>query len=304
MIGRLAVNDVPALVVGERGTGKELVVATIHENSARRDQPFVTIDCATVSPETLEADTAAVQGGTLHLASVHALPRAQQVLVSRILRDEQHRTGARSSPVPRVIASTDHDLIAAVEDGAFSRELFEMLSIITLSLQPLRERREDIPALVAHFVQRFNEQLSRGMRGVDDAAMRRLVEYSWPGNAAELESALKRACIVTRGEVITGADLGESLTQGRLMGRQGAESALARASRNALQERLVDAPIDANSSLYHDIVGIVEAALVGEALTITNGNQVKASELLGVNRATLRKKASEAPPPIVQAPPR
>jgi DNA-binding NtrC family response regulator len=291
MIGRLAVNEVPALVVGERGTGKELVVSTIHQNSARRDQPFVTIDCATASPETFEADTAAAQGGTLHLASAHALPRAQQVLVSRILRDEQQRSAARPSPGPRVIASTDHDLVAAVEDGAFSRELFETLSIITLNLKPLRERREDIPALVAHFVQRFNDQLSRGLRGVDDAAMRRLVEHSWPGNAAELESALKRACIVTRGEVITSADLGDNLSQGRLMGRQGAESALARASRNALQERLVETPIDANASLYHDIVGIVEAALVNEALTITNGNQVKASELLGVNRATLRKKA-------------
>jgi DNA-binding NtrC family response regulator len=291
MIGRLATNDVPALVVGERGTGKELVVSTIHQNSARRDQPFLSIDCATVAAETFEADLAAAQGGTLHLASVHALPRAQQTAVIRVLRDEARRSAAQSAQAPRVIASTDQDLVGAVEDGTFSRELYEALSVITLRLKPLRERREDIPALVAHFIQRFNEQLSRGVHGVDDAALRRLVDHSWPGNAAELESALKRACIVTRGEMITNADLGDNLSQGRVMGRQGAESALARASRSALQERLVESPADPAASLYHDIVGIVEAALVSEALAITNGNQVKASELLGVNRATLRKKA-------------
>jgi len=191
----------------------------------------------------------------------------------------------------RVIASTDQDLSAFVDDGSFGRELYEALSVITLRLKPLRERREDVPALVEHFVRRFNEQLGRSVRGVDDAVMRRLVEHAWSGNAAELESTLKRACIVTKGEVITNADLGESLSQARSMGRQGAESALARASRSALQERVVERAPGSAASVYHDIVGIVEAALVNEALTITNGNQVKASELLGVNRATLRKKA-------------
>lgn len=289
LIGRLAVNDVPALVLGERGTGKELVASTIHQNSARREQSFVTIDCAAVAAETFEADLASAVGGTLHLASVHALPRPQQNLVGRLLRDETNRAVTRP-PAPRVIASTDQDLAAAVEDGAFSRELYETLSVITLRLKPLRERREDVPELVAHFVQRFNEQLGRAVRGVDDVAMRRLVEHAWPGNAVELESTLKRACIVTRGEVITSADLGD-LSQSRAMGRQGAESALARASRSALQERLVESPTDVSASPYHDIVGVVEAALVNEALAITNGNQVKAAELLGVNRATLRKKA-------------
>ena len=245
---------------------------------------------STVAPDAFESELATAQGGTVHLASVHALPRSQQVLVGRILREERPRSGGRPSEAPRVLASTDHDLVAAVEEGTFSRELYETLGVITLSLKPLRERREDIPPLVAHFIQRFNEQLDRGLRGVDDGALRRLVEYAWPGNAAELESALKRACIVTRGEVITSADLGDSLSQRRAIGRQGAESALARAARGALHERLVETAADA-ASLYHDIVGIVETALVSEALTITNGNQVKASELLGVNRATLRKKA-------------
>ena len=291
LIGVLAANDVPALITGERGTGKELVVATIHDNSARREQPFVTVDCANLPPDAVDAEIARLGEGSAHLAGVHALPRAAQVQVMRMLRDETGRGTSRGPGRTRILASSDRDLAAAVDDGSFSLELYELLKVITVRLKPLRERREDIPPLVRHFILRFNEELSRSFSGVDDASMRRLADYSWPGNAAELESVLKRACIVARGDVITPTDLGDSLSGRRVLGRQGAESALARAARTALQERLVEQTADAASSLYHDIVSVVETALVDEALTITNGNQVKASDLLGVNRATLRKKA-------------
>jgi DNA-binding NtrC family response regulator len=291
LIGVLAANDVPALVVGERGTGKELVVATIHDNSARRDQPFVTIDCANLPAEAVDAELARVEDGFVHVAAVHALPRAAQMRMMRMLRDDSSRGAARGQGRLRILASTDHDLAAAAQDGSFSLELRELLSVITVRLKPLRDRREDIPPLVRHFIQRFNDELSRNVSGVDDAAMRRLTEHGWPGNAAELESVLKRACIVARGDVITLNDLGDSLSGGRVLGRQAAESALARSARTALHERLVEASAGGERSLYHEIVEVVEGALVDEALTITNGNQVKASELLGVNRATLRKKA-------------
>jgi DNA-binding NtrC family response regulator len=290
LIGVLAANDVPALVTGERGTGKELVVATIHDNSARREQPFITIDCANLPADAVDVELARVETGFVHLAGVHALPRAAQMRVMRMLRDDAGRSAARVPARVRIVASTDHDLVSAVQDGTFSLELQELLAVITVRLAPLRDRREDIPPLVRHFVQRFNEELSRNITGVDDATLRRLSEHGWAGNAAELESVLKRACIVARGDVITLADLGDSLSGGRALGRQGAESALARATRTTLHERLVEAS-GGGVSLYHDIVEVVETALVGEALVITNGNQVKASELLGVNRATLRKKA-------------
>jgi DNA-binding NtrC family response regulator len=290
LIGVLAANDVPALVTGERGTGKELVVATIHDNSARREQPFVTIDCANLAPDAVDLELARVETGFVHLAGVHALPRPAQMRVLRMLRDEAGRSVPRVPARIRVVASTDRDLIAAVQEGSFSLELQELLAVITVRLAPLRDRREDIPPLVRHFIQRFNEELSRNITGVDDATLRRLSEHGWAGNAAELESVLKRACIVARGDVITLADLGDSLSGGRALGRQGAESALARAARTTLHERLVEAS-GGGVSLYHDIVEVVETALVDEALIVTNGNQVKASELLGVNRATLRKKA-------------
>jgi two-component system nitrogen regulation response regulator GlnG len=293
MIGRLAVNDVPALVVGERGTGKALVVATIHGNSSRRDQPFITLDCATLPEAALEAELFGTRAATLHLAAVHALPRTLQARLVRLV-DEDRARPSPSADAPsgvRLIASTDEDLTKAVESGAFSRELFDALAVITLRLPPLRERAGDIPLLVRHFVQRFNDELNRTITGPDEEVLRRFQEYHWPGNVGELQSVVKRACIVTRGDVITRDDIGDSLSERRVPARQEVESDLNRAVRVALQERLVEST-GADTSIFHDIVSLVEATLVKEALAITNGNQVKASELLGVNRATLRKKAN------------
>jgi DNA-binding NtrC family response regulator len=294
MIGRLATNDVPALVVGERGTGKELVVATIHDNSPRRDRPFVTLDCATLPEDAMQLELFAPGTGTLHLASVHALPRSLQVRLLRAIGEDRSRSGPPAPIKARVIASTDQDLAALVETGSFSRELYEMLSVIRIELPPLRERREDIPVLVRCFIQRFNDELNRAVRGVDDEVLQRFQEHDWPGHVGELQSVVKRACIVSRGDVITMDDIGGSLSDRRFPGRQDAESALCRAVRIALQERLVEAATGDTPSSFHEIVSLVEATLVKEALTITNGNQVKASELLGVNRATLRKKAHDS----------
>jgi DNA-binding NtrC family response regulator len=283
MIGRLATNDVPALIVGERGTGKELVAATIHANSGRREGPFVTVDCATLDDATLESELRAAAGGTLHLAEVNALSRPLQ---ARLLR------AARSAPTPRLVASTARATAELVEDESFNREFYELLAVITLRVPPLRERREDIALLVRSFTERFNEELNRAIKGVDEQVLQRFQEHDWPGNVGELESVVKRACIITRGDVITPADIGGSLSENRFAGRQDAESALCRAARVALQERLVDTTAAAEASAFHDIVSLVETTLVKEALSITNGNQVKASELLGLNRATLRKKVS------------
>jgi DNA-binding NtrC family response regulator len=290
MIGRLATHDVPALIVGERGTGKELVAATIHDNSDRRDQPFVSIDCAGVTGEALETELFAAEVGTLHLASVHALSRTLQARLARALSEGRSRTSTRKSLGARVIASTDRDLTETVAEDTFSRELYEVLAVVTLRLPPLRDRRDDIAVLVRHFIQRFDEELDRRIKGVDDQVLRRLQEHPWPGNVGELESVIKRACIVTRSDVITLEDIGESISDSRFPGRQELESTLSRAVRVALQERIAESKAGASSSAFHDIVSLVETTLVREALTITNGNQVKGAELLGVNRATLRKK--------------
>jgi DNA-binding NtrC family response regulator len=291
MIGRLATLDVPALLLGERGTGKQLVAATIHENSMRAGQPFRTIDCAALGDGVRETDLVGGEPGTLHLASVHALSRPLQIALARALSDGR----GRPASFQRVIASTDADLAAQAAGGSFDRDLYETLGLITLRLPPLRERREDIPLLVRHFLQLLSEELGRTITGVDDQVLARFREHGWPGNVRELEMVLRRACIIMRGDVVTLDDVADSLANQRFPARQELESALCRAVRTSLQERLVETAGRAGTSAYHDIVSLVEATLVKEGLTITGGNQVKAADLLGVNRATLRKKASGDP---------
>jgi DNA-binding NtrC family response regulator len=289
MIGRLATNDVPALILGERGTGKQLVVSTIHQNSGRRSEPFVSIDAASTPEGQIEKALTSTGGGTLHIAAVEQLTPGLQAKTLSMLRGR----GLSQPAAVRIIASTDTDLAQGMQSGAFNRELYELLAVITIHLPPLRDRREDIPLLVKHLIHRLNEELSRTIRGVDEPVARRLAEHSWPGNVGELESVIKRACIVTRSDVITSVDIGDSLTGGRQPGRKELEGTLERTVRLALHDRLVERGPASTDSPFHDIVDLVERSLVEEALQITNGNQVKASELLGVNRATLRKKMPE-----------
>jgi two-component system nitrogen regulation response regulator GlnG len=292
MIGRLATNSATALILGEHGTGKGLVVATIHGNSARRDRPLTHLACASVSESELDTALFGPGAGTVEVAGVHLLAPALQAKLAQALAAERTPSGG-SRLMARVIATTDRDLADETAAGTFSRELYDEIAVIVLRLPPLRDRRDDIPLLVQHFIQRFNAELNRSIRGVDDQVGRLMQAHAWPGNLAELERVIKRAAIVTRSDVITVHDIGESLSDSRFPGRPDVESALERAVRASLQERLVHAD-GAAPSAFHEIVDAVESTLVREALAITNGNQVKAADILGVNRATLRKKMPEA----------
>jgi DNA-binding NtrC family response regulator len=285
LIGRLAMNDVPALVVGEPGTGKSLTIAQLHDSSARSREPLVRIDCSQPARESEAALLDAEAAGTLHLANLEALPPPLQWRLARALNDSA-RPADRIRP--RVMASTTADLAAAVSAGTFSRDLYDPISLITIHLPPLRDRRDDLPLLVRHFLGVINAKLNRSIRGLDAAALDRLREHAWPGNVGELVRVLTRAALVASGDVITSNDVA-FLTDAVFHAGNASLQDLDRAARAALQARLVDSP--AGRSIFHDIVDDVSAALVKEALAITNGNQVKAAELLGLNRATLRKKA-------------
>ena len=288
VIGRLATNDVPALVTGERGTGKELVAETIHSNSTRRDQPFVTIDCRSASEEAV-GEAFADWGGTILLTNVHALGAPAQGFLKRAMRESQGRNAPTSGRMlPRVLASSDVDLREAVKQDAFDHELFDTLSVITIAIPPLRDRRDDIPLLVAHLIRRFNGELNRHIKGIDAAVAEKFREHSWPGNVRELEVVLKRACILARADVITVDDLGSGLGVESNSPAQ-SDAGVKGAVTQALHERLAQ-PGDKHGSPFHDLVDLVETVLVDEALKITKGNQVKAAEILRVNRATLRKK--------------
>ena len=288
MIGRLATNSAPALVTGERGTGKHLVVATIHENSDRRERTLLTVNCGNVSEAEVDVALSADDAGTVELDDVHLLPVALQTIVSQALAAARTK-GAVPRLTARIIATSERDLADETRSGKFAQALYDELAVVTLRLPPLRERRDDIPLLVRQFVQHFNVELNRDIRGVDDQVARALQQHSWPGNVGELERVIKRACIVARSNVITVDDVRESLADSRFPGRPDVESALERSVRGALHERLVQSRGPA-ASPFHDVVDAVESVLVREALVITNGNQLKAAEILGVNRATLRKK--------------
>ncbi|HEX6162323.1 MAG TPA: sigma-54 dependent transcriptional regulator [Vicinamibacterales bacterium] len=286
MIGRLSKNDVPALFVGEPGTGKTLAIAMLHDSSARAHEPLVHIDC-TLPPEDIESMLFRDASGTLHLNDIESLPLPLQTRLVRAISDAD-RAHSTERLRARVLASTSADLVAAVSSGSFRRDLYDIISLITIHLPPLRDRRDDLPLLIRHFIRTINAKLNRNIRGVDDAAARKLQEHAWPGNISELERVLTRAAILAGGDTITANDIAFLTDSVFHAGTEGSSS-LERSVRAALQERLVDAPKDA--SVFHHIVDAVETALVKEALAITNGNQVKASELLGLNRATLRKKA-------------
>ena len=288
-IARLTTNDVPALISGERGTGKQLVAETIHDNSARRDEPFIALPCA-VSTEAALAQIFEADAGTILLMDIEAMPAAVQARLARELEAER-RSGAAivTRRRTRILAATTEDLVEDTRQGRFSRELLEALSVIRLHLPPLRERRSDIPGLVSHFITRFNVELNRSIRGVDAEVAQQLEDYGWPGNVNELQTVVKRACILARGDVITRDDLGASLEAGTQRNPEG-DAALRSMVTKALHDRLQGSQPLPASSVFHDIVDLVEQTLVQEALAMTSGNQVKASEMLGVNRATLRKK--------------
>lgn len=286
LIGRLATLDVPALIVGERGTGKRSIVAAIHENSPRRAQPLTLLDChgpdASIEIGRLCERTAT---GTVHLIRVEALVTRDQMRLASLMRKH-----AGNLPM-RLIASTDMDLANLVELGEFQRELHDEIAVITLRLPPLRERRDDLPQLVEVLLRRLSREIGRAIQGIDSAVAKMFREHTWPANIGELSGVLRRAGILSSTGVITPDDLGDSLSARRQSVRRTGDSALAKATREALRERLA-AGIDPHGSAYHDVVTIVEETLVAEALDITSGNQVKAAEMLGVNRTTLRKKAS------------
>ena len=301
LIGLLATNDVTPLIVGERGTGKQLVAHTIHVNSPRRAKPFLALACGALPSDLVETeifgsqggtvpgrvDTA--EGGTLFLSGVEAAPPSTQAKLARLMIDGSYRVAGGLDPRladVRVVVGAEGPL----RPGTLDPDLYEHLSVIVIELPPLRERPEDIPDLVSHFVRRCNAELGRAIKGVDDRATRAIEAHPWPGNVAELQTLVKRACILARGDVITLNEVESSLEASALPGRQEAETALQAAARTALHQALVEPGSQSGISPFRDIVHGVEATLVHEALVVTGGNQVKAAELLGLNRATLRKK--------------
>ena len=310
-IGRIAGSDVTVLLRGESGTGKELVARAIHHYSRRSGRAFVAVSCAAIPATLLESEMFGhergaftdakerrlgkfelAQGGTLYLDEIGDMPVELQ---TKLLRALQERTIERVGGQElirvdvRVLAATNRDLDAAIRQGAFREDLYYRLNVVTLNLPPLRERRRDVPLLVEHFLAKYAETL--GERGVAPDALDRLVGHEWPGNVRELENVIQRAMVMAQNGVI----LPEHLPIGPV-------SAAASVAVDATLEEIIERKLlecvrglreRASANLYDLIIGLVEKPLLRAVLRETGGNQVRAAQILGINRNTLRKKLIE-----------
>ncbi len=311
-IGRIAPQDVTVLIEGESGVGKELTAQVIYHYSRRSKGPFLAINCAAIPETLLESElfghergafTGAgdlrigkfqqVDSGTLFLDEIGDMPLAAQAKVLRLLQDGSfERVGSNKTlrANVRVIAATNQNLEELVEEGLFRRDLFYRLKVFSVHLPPLRERLDDLPLLVDYFIRLFNEQLRRNVRSVSPEAMRLLQQHPWPGNVRELQSAVKHALVHTVGETIQPESLPRSCRSSQ--SRTASSNVSASGTLNVAQfaRELLDA---GEPDVYRRVHGEVDRILLPQVLQRADGNQVTASELLGIARSTLRTRISD-----------
>ncbi len=312
MIGLLTTNDVTALITGESGVGKELVARAIHENSARQSHPFIALNCGAIPEGLLESElfghekgafTSAdalkpgifetVGEGTLLLDEIAELPHSLQVKLLRVLQERTFSRVGSSRVLPaqaRILAATNKDLYAEVLAGNFRKDLYYRLHTINLHIPPLRERIEDIPLLIDHFVEKFNGELNRKVRGLTPEAHRRLLAFPWQGNVRELENQIKRAMVLAREEILTEEHFHLEYPYLVENGSDARES-LAVATLDFFKE-CVNHPQE-RPAIMEIAASTVEKVLLVEALQHTGGNQLQAADLLGMSRSTLRKKMKD-----------
>ncbi|PJB97243.1 MAG: hypothetical protein CO080_00715 [Nitrospirae bacterium CG_4_9_14_0_8_um_filter_70_14] len=316
-IGLLTTNDLTVLLLGESGVGKERVARAIHENSARRDGPFVAVNCAAVPESLLESElfghergsfTGATEqrrgkfelaaAGTLLLDEVGDLPLALQAKLLRVLQEREFYRVGGSQPIAvgaRIIAASNQDLAAAVAGGRLRKDLYYRLHVATLTLPPLRDRPEDIPLLVAHFLRQAATRLGVEPPALDDDCLLHLSRQPWPGNVRELENLIQRLCAFARGGRLTWEEVQPHLDPPLPTDRDGGgpETSWERYLRDAVH-RLMAAGQEAEpgSGIFHRLTARTEEILLDEALAQTGGNQVQAARLLGMQRSSLRKKLS------------
>ena len=290
----IADSDSSVLVTGETGTGKEMVANLIHQSSARRHRAFVPVSCAILSETLIESElfghergafTGAIkdrpgrfemaQGGTIFLDDIDDVPMTMQVKLLRVLQNRtvERLGGSRSIPVDvRVITGSKRDLRQLVADAKFREDLFYRLNVIPIVLPPLRERREDIPVLVDHFMKRYARRRGDEPRVVSPAVLQAFMRYPWPGNVRELENACERISQTCTCETVR-------------IGCVPATVLFHRYSED--QEPIVETHVHPSSVSLDDRLREVETNLISWALKVSGGNKSKAAELLQIKRSTL-----------------
>ena len=321
-LARLMQTDLTVMIVGESGTGKELVARALHDYGKRRNGPFVAINMAAIPKDLIESElfghekgafTGATtrgvgrfeqaEGGTLFLDEIGDMPPEAQTRLLRVLQDGEYTiVGGRATirANARIIAATHRDLQQLIRHGLFREDLYYRLNVVPLRLPPLRERTEDIPELVNHFLARAVAE-NLPLKTIDDDAMERLKTYHWPGNVRETENLVRRLAVLYSEETITLEAIEAEITE--------ASPALAESGGNGLShsvERHLKTYFSAHgetlpsSGLYGRVLREVERPLIDLTLSATQGNQIKAAQVLGLNRNTLRKKIRELNIPVVR----
>jgi len=318
VLARLMGTDLTVMISGESGTGKELVARALHDYGKRRNGPFVAINMAAIPRELIESElfghekgafTGATQrsagrfeqsqGGTLFLDEIGDMPLDAQTRLLRVLQEGEYTTVGGRTPIRadvRIVAATHRDLRTLIRQGQFREDLFYRLNVVPIRLPPLRERSEDVPLLVRHFLGQAAQQ-GLPHKSIDQPGMERLKQHRWPGNVRELENLVRRLAALYAQEVI-----GVDVIEAELSDTEPAPAAeVVTRSENLGQavERHLKDYFDAHqdgipsSGLYDLILREVERPLISLSLAATRGNQIKAAQLLGVNRNTLRKKIRE-----------
>jgi nitrogen regulation protein NR(I) len=314
LIGQLAASDATALITGESGTGKELVARAIYHHSRRAGQPFLAINCAAIPENLLESELfghergaftgAATQRigkfeqcnkGTLFLDEIGDMTAATQTKILRVLQDGSFERVGGNSTVRvdvRVIAATNKLLEETVAAGRFREDLFYRLNVVRIQMPPLRERRSDISLLINYFLKKFAQLYKQPPKSISREAVAALEAYDWPGNVRELENVIQRALVMAKGPAVSIIDLPpEVMGRPRVPERVTSSPAAA-----AVQDLpvLVRSFFDwARKDPKRKLIPAVERELIVEALKETKGNQVQAAKLLGITRATLRKRVEK-----------
>ncbi|MEQ9331826.1 nitrogen regulation protein NR(I) [Thalassobaculum sp.] len=325
VLARLMGTDLTVMITGESGTGKELVARALHDYGKRRNGPFVAINMAAIPRELIESElfghekgafTGATmratgrfeqaQGGTLFLDEIGDMPLEAQTRLLRVLQEGEYTTVGGRTPIRadvRIVAATHRDLRQLIRQGLFREDLFYRLNVVPIRLPALRERIEDVPDLARHF---FAQMPQEGLpiKHLDKPAMQRLQRYAWPGNVRELENLCRRLSALyaeeTIGEDVIESELADAAEPEATDGETGPDSL------SGAVERHLVAYFGAHhdglpaAGLYDRILREVERPLVTLCLNATRGNQIKAAELLGLNRNTLRKKIRELDIPVVR----
>src|SRR3569623_672864 len=320
-----AVADTPStvLITGESGTGKELVAKALHEESSRKSEPFIKINCAAIPKTLMESElfgyekgaftgaTSSKPGrfeladsGTLFLDEIGEIPVEMQVKLLRAIQESEFERvgGLKTIKVDvRLITATNRDLEAEITRGNFREDLFYRLNVVPLRIPPLRQRAGDIPLLVTHIIKKFNERLKKNITGIADDALAALESHAWPGNIRELENVLERTILFCKGERIERADLQLSATGQQPSGmHEVPPAALSPANQSGSVPVITDEDDDEPSEISGSLKEVVrvktaqvERELIVKALEETGGNVTQAARLLKISRKSLQMKMKE-----------